>query len=89
MDGRESARQPHDDRLRRRAASREPSAGPRRLATPRLILASGAIAMVLAALLAVIAGVWRIVRGDRGGVEVTASGIFGLVGLIAAITVVM
>lgn len=45
--------------------------------------------VLLAALLAVIAGVWRIVRGDRGGVEVTASGIFGLVGLIAAITVVM
>lgn len=52
MDGRESARPPHDDRPRRRAAAREPLAGPRRLATPRLLLTSGAIATVIAALLA-------------------------------------
>ncbi len=45
--------------------------------------------VLLAVFGAAIAGMWRILRGDRGGVELTASGIFGLLGLIAAITVVM
>lgn len=45
--------------------------------------------VLLLVFVAVLAGVWRILRGDRGGVELTASGIFGLLGLIAAVTVIM
>jgi hypothetical protein len=33
--------------------------------------------------------VWQTLRGERGGLELVASGIFGVVGLMAALTVVM
>ncbi len=45
--------------------------------------------VLLTALMALIFGIGRVFRGDRGGLEVMASGAFGLVGLIAAITVIM
>ncbi len=45
--------------------------------------------VLLCVAVAAIAGVWRMLRGDRGGVELAASGIFGLLGLIAAVTVIM
>jgi hypothetical protein len=47
-------------------------------------------ALVLAgAAAAVVAGVWRTARGADGGVELAASGVFGVVGLMAAMSVVM
>lgn len=45
--------------------------------------------VLLLVFVAMIAGMWRMLQGDRGGVELTASGIFGLLGLVAAITVIM
>ena len=45
--------------------------------------------VVLAALAALLAGAWQTIRGDRGGVELTLSGVFGVLGLMAAMTVVM
>jgi len=45
--------------------------------------------VLLGALAATLAGVWQTVRGERGGLELTASGIFGVVGVMAALTVVM
>ena len=45
--------------------------------------------VVLAAIGATVAGVWQIMRGDRGGLELAASGVFGVLGLMAALTVVM
>lgn len=45
--------------------------------------------VLLGALAATLAGVWQTVRGERGGLELAASGIFGVVGLMAALTVVM
>ena len=48
-----------------------------------------AAVVLLGALAATLAGVWQTVRGERGGLELTASGIFGVVGLMAALTVVM
>jgi hypothetical protein len=45
--------------------------------------------VLLGAIAATLAGVWQTVRGERGGLELTASGIFGVVGLMAALTVVM
>lgn len=47
-------------------------------------------ALVLAgAAAAVVAGVWRTARGADGGVELAASGVLGVVGLMAALSVVM
>jgi hypothetical protein len=48
-----------------------------------------AAVVLLGALAAMLAGVWQTLRGERGGVEIAASGIFGVVGLMAALTVVM
>jgi hypothetical protein len=48
-----------------------------------------AAVVLLGALAATLAGVWQTLRGERGGLELTASGIFGVVGLMAALTVVM
>jgi hypothetical protein len=48
-----------------------------------------AAVVLLGALAATLAGVWQTLRGERGGVEIAASGIFGVVGLMAALTVVM
>jgi hypothetical protein len=45
--------------------------------------------VLLGAIAATLAGVWQTLRGERGGLELTASGIFGVVGLMAALTVVM
>jgi hypothetical protein len=45
--------------------------------------------VLLGALAATLAGVWQTIRGERGGVELAASGMFGVIGLMAALTVVM
>jgi hypothetical protein len=45
--------------------------------------------VLLGAGAATLAGVWQTMRGERGGVELAASGVFGVVGLMAAMTVVM
>jgi hypothetical protein len=45
--------------------------------------------VLLGTLAATLVGVWRLLRGERGGVELALSGVYGLVGLIAALTVVM
>lgn len=48
------------------------------------------VALVLiAAITATLAGAFRTMRGDRGGAALTLSGIYGLVGLMAAMTVVL
>lgn len=44
---------------------------------------------LLGAIAATVGGVWRIARGADGGFELAASGIFGVIGLMAAMTVVM
>lgn len=38
---------------------------------------------------AVLAGAWQTMRGERGGLALTSSGMLGLVGLLAALSVVM
>ena len=48
-----------------------------------------AAAVLLGALAAALAGVWQTLRGVRGGLELAASGVFGVVGLMAALSVVM
>jgi hypothetical protein len=45
--------------------------------------------VLLAAIAAIVGGVWRIARGSDGGFELAASGVFGVFGLMAAMTVVM
>jgi hypothetical protein len=45
--------------------------------------------VLLGALAATLAGVWQTIRGERGGLELAASGMFGVIGLMAALTVVM
>jgi hypothetical protein len=45
--------------------------------------------VLLATLAVTFAGVWRLLRGERGGVDLALSGVYGLLGLIAALTVVM
>lgn len=45
--------------------------------------------VLLGAMVALVVGVWQMLRGERGGIEVAGSGIFGLLGLTAAVTVVM
>jgi hypothetical protein len=45
--------------------------------------------VLLGTLVATLAGVWRVLRGGRGGVDLALSGVYGLLGLIAALTVVM
>lgn len=46
-------------------------------------------AVMLGATAATVGGVWRMARGADGGFELAASGAFGVLGLIAAMTVVM
>ncbi len=45
--------------------------------------------VLLGAAAATVGGVWRIARGADGGLELAASGVFGVLGLMAALTVVM
>jgi hypothetical protein len=45
--------------------------------------------VLFAAVGATLAGVMQIVRGARGGIDLALSGVYGLLGLIAALTVVM
>jgi hypothetical protein len=45
--------------------------------------------VLLATVLVVLRGVWQMVRGADGGFELVAGGVFGLLGLTAALTVVM
>ena len=45
--------------------------------------------VLVGAVAATVGGVWRIARGADGGFELAASGVFGVVGLMAAMTVVM
>jgi hypothetical protein len=45
--------------------------------------------VLLGAAAATVGGVWRMARGADGGVELAASGVFGVLGLMAAMTVVM
>jgi hypothetical protein len=45
--------------------------------------------VLLGAAAATVGGVWRIARGADGGAELAASGVFGVLGLMAAMTVVM
>jgi hypothetical protein len=45
--------------------------------------------VLLGAAAATVGGVWRIARGADGGFELATSGVFGVVGLMAAMTVVM
>jgi hypothetical protein len=44
--------------------------------------------VILGAAAATVAGVWQTVRGERGGVSLTLSGIYGLLGLMAALAVI-
>ena len=48
-----------------------------------------AAVVLLGAAAAVVSGVWQTLRGERGGVERAAGGVFGVVGLMAALAVVM
>ena len=45
--------------------------------------------VLLGAVLATLAGVWQIFRGERGGVELAASGVFGVIVLSVGVTVIM
>jgi hypothetical protein len=45
--------------------------------------------VLLGAVAATLAGVWQLFRGERGGVALTASGFYGVLGLMAALSVVM
>jgi hypothetical protein len=45
--------------------------------------------VLLGAVAATLGGVWQLVRGERGGVALIASGAYGVLGLIAALSVVM
>ena len=45
--------------------------------------------VLLGAAAATVGGVWRIARGADGGLQLAASGVFGVLGLMAALTVVM
>jgi hypothetical protein len=45
--------------------------------------------VLLGAAAATVSGVWQTLRGERGGLDRAASGVFGVVGLMAALAVVM
>lgn len=45
--------------------------------------------VLLGALAATVAGVWQVARGERGGLALSASGVYGVLGLMAALSVVM
>jgi hypothetical protein len=59
--------------------------------SPKVDVAFQVIAalVLMGAIAATVGGVWRIARGAEGGFELAASGIFGVLGLMAAMTVVM
>ncbi|MDQ3710286.1 MAG: hypothetical protein M3387_13455 [Actinomycetota bacterium] len=45
--------------------------------------------VLLGAVLATLAGIWQIFRGERGGLELAASGAFGVIVLSVGVTVIM
>ena len=45
--------------------------------------------VLLGALVTLLVGIGQMLRGSRGGLELVGSGAFGLIGLIAAMTVIM
>ncbi|MCP9491812.1 MAG: hypothetical protein MSC31_18345 [Solirubrobacteraceae bacterium MAG38_C4-C5] len=45
--------------------------------------------VLLGAVFATVAGIWQIFRGDRGGLELASSGVFGVIVLLVGVTVVM
>jgi hypothetical protein len=45
--------------------------------------------VLLGAVAATLGGVWQLFRGERGGFALTVSGIYGVLGLIATLSVVM
>ena len=48
-----------------------------------------ACVVLLGAVAALVSGIWQTLRGERGGVERVAGGVFGVVALMAALAVVM
>ena len=79
------------DRGRRRFATPADMAGALFDGSSKVETAMRVVAafVLLGAAAAILAGVWQTVRGQRGGLELTASGVFGIVGLMAAMAVVM
>ncbi len=76
--------------------------GRRRFATPadmagalfdgsRVTVALRAIAalVLIGAVLATIVGIYRVASGSRGGIEMALSGVYGVLALVATMTVVM
>lgn len=45
--------------------------------------------VLIGALFVTVAGVWKVAHGDRGGGALALSGVYGLVGLMAAMGVVL
>ncbi len=45
--------------------------------------------VLLGAVLATVAGIWQVFRGERGGLELAASGVFGVIVLLVGVTVIM
>ncbi|MDQ3768235.1 MAG: hypothetical protein M3370_01975 [Actinomycetota bacterium] len=45
--------------------------------------------VLLGAVLATVAGIWQVFRGERGGLELAASGVFGVIVLLIGVTVIM
>jgi len=52
-------------------------------------LSALAALVLLGAVLATVAGIWQVFRGERGGLELAASGVFGVIVLTVGVTVVM
>ena len=79
------------ERGRRRFATPADMAGALFDGSAKVDLALRVIAalVLLGAAAATVGGVWRIARGADGGLELAASGVFGVLGLMAALTVVM
>lgn len=46
-------------------------------------------AVLLGAATVTLAGIWQTIRGERNGLSLAGSGVFGLIGLLAALSVVM